>query len=51
MATIFFFEIDHFRMYDKRKEEHFPCKMAFGIPRNKGVNFHGKFGLGIPRNS
>ena len=25
--------------------------MAFGIPRNKGVNFHGKFGLGIPRNS
>ena len=19
-----------------------------GIPRNKGVNFHGKFGLGIP---
>ena len=22
-----------------------------GIPRNKGVNFHGKFGLGIPRNS
>ena len=21
-----------------------------GIPRNKGVNFHGKFGLGIPRN-
>ena len=36
-----------------------PCEMAFGIPRNfflgiprnKGVNFHGKFGLGIPRNS
>ena len=28
-----------------------PCKMAFGIPRNKGVNFHGKFGLGIPWNS
>ena len=22
-----------------------------GIPRNKGVNFHGRFGLGIPRNS
>ena len=22
-----------------------------GIPRNKGVNFHGKFGLGTPRNS
>ena len=22
-----------------------------GIPRNKGVNFHSKFGLGIPRNS
>ena len=22
-----------------------------GIPRNKGVNFHGKFGLGVPRNS
>ena len=22
-----------------------------GIPRNKGVNFHGKFRLGIPRNS
>ena len=21
--------------------------MAFGIPRNKGVNFQGKFGLGI----
>ena len=30
---------------------HIPCKMAFGIPRNKGVNFHGKFGLGIPWNS
>ena len=28
-----------------------PCEMAFGIPRNKGVNFHGKFGLGIPGNS
>ena len=36
-----------------------PCEMAFGIPRNffqgipgnKGVDFHGKFGLGIPRNS
>ena len=27
------------------------CEMAFGIPRNKGVNFHGKFGLGIPKNS
>ena len=32
-----------------------PCEMDFGIPRNffqgiprnKGVNFHGKFGLGI----
>ena len=22
-----------------------------GIPGNKGVNFHGKFGLGIPRHS
>ena len=22
-----------------------------GIPRNKGVNFQGKFGLGIPKNS
>ena len=22
-----------------------------GIPRNKGVNFHGKFELGIPRSS
>ena len=22
-----------------------------GIPWNKGVNFHCKFGLGIPRNS
>ena len=22
-----------------------------GIPTNEGVNFHGKFGLGIPRNS
>ena len=31
--------------------ERIPCEMAFGIPRNKGVNFHGKFGLGIPRNS
>ena len=37
----------------------YPCEMAFGIPRNfflgiprnKGLNFHGKFGLGIPRNS
>ena len=25
--------------------------MDFGIPRNKGVNFHGKFELGIPGNS
>ena len=25
--------------------------MAFGIPRNKGVNFHGKFGLGIPNHN
>ena len=24
---------------------------GIGIPRNKGANFHGKFGLGIPRNS
>ena len=22
-----------------------------GIPRNKGVNFHGKFGLGIPKHN
>ena len=22
-----------------------------GIPRNKGVNFHGKFRLGIPNNN
>ena len=28
-----------------------PCEMAFGIPRNKGVNFHGKFGLGIPNHN
>ena len=38
-----------------------PCEMDFGIPRNlglslellgiRGVNFRGKFGLGIPRNS
>ena len=33
------------------KSTHYPCEMAFGIPRNKSVNFHGKFGLGIPRNS
>ena len=26
-------------------------RKILGIPRNKGVNFHGKFGLGIPRNS
>ena len=26
-------------------------RIFLGIPRNKGVNFHGKFGLGIPRNS
>ena len=26
----------------------YPCKMDFGIPRNKGVNFNSKFGLGIP---
>ena len=25
-----------------------PCEMDFGIPRIKGVNFHGKFGLRIP---
>ena len=28
-----------------------PCKMDFGIPRNKGANFHGKFGLGIPKHN
>ena len=36
-----------------------PCEMDFGIPRNffpgipgnKGVNFHGKFGLGIPNHN
>ena len=28
-----------------------PCKMDFGIPRNKGVNFHGKFRLGIPNHN
>ena len=28
-----------------------PRNLFLGIPRNKGVNFHGKFGLGIPRNS
>ena len=26
-------------------------RIFLGIPRNKRVNFHGKFGLGIPRNS
>ena len=26
-------------------------RIFLGIPRNKGVNFQGKFGLGIPRNS
>ena len=26
-------------------------RFFLGIPRNKGVNFHGEFGLGIPRNS
>ena len=26
-------------------------RIFLGIPRNKGVNFHGKFRLGIPRNS
>ena len=26
-------------------------RIFLGVPRNKGVNFHGKFGLGIPRNS
>ena len=25
--------------------------MDFGIPRNKGVNFHGKFGLRIPNHN
>ena len=24
---------------------------GIGIPRNKGVNFHGKFGLGIPKHN
>ena len=28
-----------------------PRNFFLGSPRNKGVNFHGKFGLGIPRNS
>ena len=28
-----------------------PRNLFLGIPRNKGVNFHGKFGLEIPRNS
>ena len=28
-----------------------PRNFFLGIPRNKGVNFHRKFGLGIPRNS
>ena len=28
-----------------------PWNFFLGIPRNKGVNFHSKFGLGIPRNS
>ena len=32
--------VTHFLVY--------PCEMDFGIPRNKGVNFQGKFGLGIP---
>ena len=27
-----------------------PRNFFLGIPRNKGMNFHGKFGLGIPRN-
>ena len=26
-------------------------RIFLGIPRDKGVNFPGKFGLGIPRNS
>ena len=26
-----------------------PRSLFPGIPRNKDVNFHGKFGLGIPR--
>ena len=25
-----------------------PRNFSLGIPGNKGVNFHGKFGLGIP---
>ena len=28
-----------------------PRNFFLRIPRNKGVNFHSKFGLGIPRNS
>ena len=32
-------------------EKGIPCEMDFGIPRNKGVNFHGKFGLGIPNHN
>ena len=28
-----------------------PRNFFLGIPRNKGVNSHGKFGLGISRNS
>ena len=26
-------------------------RKILGIPRNKGVNFHGKFGLGIPNHN
>ena len=28
-----------------------PRNFFLGIPRNKGVNFHGKFGLGIPNHN
>ena len=28
-----------------------PRNLFLGIPRNKGVNFHGKFGLGIPNHN
>ena len=39
----------------KEPERYFPLAKwlleFLGIPRNKGENFHGKFGLGIPRNS
>ena len=28
-----------------------PGNFFLGSPRNKGVNFHGKFGLGIPKHN